>query len=196
MAVVRLEPVAMPSAPRTDGTVAPEVRIRQFQPSNQKQVADLFAAGMLYYADFYADALPNVHELWNSYVQESINDDLAKIEQVYIQPGGNFWVATVNDGNKEKVVGMVGLEKKPNGEGELRRMSVSSEFRRFGLGRQLVSHLEAWAKESGYSKVVLSTGAIMFNAVKFYPSIGYELTRTEIVSQDPEFEAHYFAKNL
>ncbi|TYZ59232.1 hypothetical protein PybrP1_010852 [[Pythium] brassicae (nom. inval.)] len=195
---VKLEAVVIPDIPRTPDAAPPEVRIRQYQLSDQQQVEALFESGMIYYADLYADTIPGIHNMWRSYVQESIDDDLSKIEQVYLTPGGNFWVATVtgaaNGDGKEKVVGMVALEKKADGQGELRRMSVSSEYRRFGLGRRLVAHLEAWAKENGYTKVRLSTGAIMKNAVKFYPSIGYELIRTEIVNVDPDQKADVLKK--
>ncbi|GAB9470006.1 N-acetyltransferase cml2 [Globisporangium polare] len=165
-----------------------EVHIRQFEPRDLKAVEELFSSGMLYYATFY----PDLYSIWEGYVNESIQDDIARIDEVYIAPGGNFFVATIED----KVVGMVALEKKPDGEGELRRMSVNAEYRRFGLGRKLVAHLETWAKSSSYKRVWLSTGANMTNAVKFYPSIGYEHYDTKVFSQDPYFEAYYFGKDL
>lgn len=179
---------ALPPASVTTAAVVPEVQIRQFETRDLKAVEELFSSGMLFYAASY----PDLYAIWEGYVNESLNDDISKIDDVYITPGGNFWVAIIED----KVVGMVALEKKPDGEGELRRMSVNAEYRRYGLGRKLVAHLEDWAKTSGYKRVWLSTGAIMTNACKFYPSIGYEHTRTEVFSQDPYFEAFYFAKDL
>lgn len=176
----------LPPAPIA--TTTDEVHIRQFEPRDLKAVEELFASGMLYYAAFY----PDLYSIWEGYVKESINDDIARINEVYIAPGGNFFVATI-DG---KVVGMVAIEKKPDGEGELRRMSVNAEYRRHGLGRKLVTHLETWAKMSGYKRVWLSTGANMTNASKFYPSIGYEHYKTEVFSEDPYFEALYFRKDL
>jgi GNAT superfamily N-acetyltransferase len=131
-------------------------------------------------------------EFWEGYVQQSIHDDLADIGGVYMKPGGNFWVATIED----KIVGMVGLEAKPNQEGELRRMSVNHEYRRYGIGRLLIAHLEAWAAANGFTKVWLSTGGVMTQARKFYLSLGYDHTKTEVYSQDPYFEAMFYAKTV
>lgn len=177
---------ALPPVPTA--TATDEVHIRQFEPRDLKAVEELFASGMLYYAAFY----PDFYYIWEGYVKESINDDIARIDEVYIKPGGNFFVATI-DG---KVVGMVALEKKPNDEGELRRMSVNAEYRRHGLGRKIVTHLETWAKTSGYKRVWLSTSANQTNASKFYPSIGYEHYKTEVFSEDLYFEVLYFRKDL
>ncbi|MEY4918799.1 MAG: hypothetical protein RL616_2712, partial [Verrucomicrobiota bacterium] len=63
---------------------------------------------------------------------------------------------------------MVALEKKENDDGELRRMSVKKEFRRYGVGKLLVTELEQWAKANGYKTVSLSTGQMVVVAQKFY----------------------------
>lgn len=166
----------------------PTVSIRQYRVEDRAVVLELFAAGMLYYADFY----PHYREFWADYVAESSEDDLANIHGVYMVPGGNFWVATIND----EVVGMVGLELKPEGAGELRRMSVKAGARRYGVGRLLVTHLESWAKNHGLKSVWLGTGAVMTQARKFYASMGYDQTKIEVVSEDPYFEAVLFTKTL
>uniref|UniRef100_K3XAQ9 N-acetyltransferase domain-containing protein n=1 Tax=Globisporangium ultimum (strain ATCC 200006 / CBS 805.95 / DAOM BR144) TaxID=431595 RepID=K3XAQ9_GLOUD len=168
-----------------EGSPSPVVQIRQYRSEDQTDVVKLFSAGMLHYAT------ENI-EFWEGYVQQSIHDDLADIGGVYMKPGGNFWVATIED----KIVGMVGLEAKPNQEGELRRMSVNHEYRRYGIGRLLIAHLEAWAAANGFTKVWLSTGGVMTQARKFYLSLGYDHTKTEVYSQDPYFEAMFYAKTV
>lgn len=187
-----------PCTAQDDATTSPEVRIRQFQPSDEEQVAQLYAAGIRYYERSYGEPHSDAIAFWENHIRKNVSDDLDKIEQVYLAAGGNFWVATVSEdgGNigKERVVGMVALEKKADGEGELRRMSVSSEFRRSGLGRRLVSHLEAWAKENAFKRVELSTASIMGNALSFYPSLGYTYARSEVLQAELGYEMVFFAK--
>ncbi|TMW58407.1 hypothetical protein Poli38472_009966 [Pythium oligandrum] len=125
-----------------------------------------------------------------------IKDDLASIQGTYFESGGHFWIATVEEDDHDVIVGMVGLEGKPNQEGELRRMSIKADYRRFGVGRVLVKHLENWAKENGMKKVWLSTFAAMKQACKFYEGIGYSYWKSEGYSRDPSFGVVYFEKDL
>ncbi|KAG1700691.1 hypothetical protein DVH05_011551 [Phytophthora capsici] len=105
------------------------------------------------------------------------------IRGTYIELGGNYWVATPSD-EPTLVVGMVGLEAKPNKEGELRRMSVKSSHRRFGVGRMLLSTLEQWAEEQQFNKIWLSTGSVMQKARDFYIRAGYIETSKYFLSED------------
>ncbi|GAB9470005.1 N-acetyltransferase cml2 [Globisporangium polare] len=184
--------------PSDTSELAKRIQIRQYEPTDQSHVEELFATGMR----FYAAKHDGYQHMWERYIQESIQDDLSKIEQVYIRPGGNFWVATLSAGGPEewtedKVVAMVGLEVKLGlREGELRRMYVGAEVRRCGLGKVLVKHLETWAKANGVDKVTLSTDAFMAEACKFYQSIGYEHTSTQVLREEPRYEALLFAKKL
>lgn len=141
----------------------------------------LFKDGMLNYPKSQQD--PRLHE----YIDNSLKTDLSDIAGTYITPGGNFWVATPRD-EPSLVVGMVGLERKPNAEGELRRMSVKSSHRRYGIGRLLISTLEQWAAEHQLGRIWLTTGGVMDKARAFYTSTGYTETEVIIVREEPPFE--------
>ncbi|KAF1331598.1 Gcn5-related n-acetyltransferase-like protein, partial [Globisporangium splendens] len=179
--------------------VQPVIQIRPFRLEDKEQVDALFVAGMLTYKDQVSEELL---EKLKPMLKGSLDDDLAKIEDVYKKPGGNFWVATTVDEQQEgsdrteKVIGMVGLEAKPNQEGELRRMSVHSAYRRHGVGRLLVTHLETWAKANGFVKVWLTTGGVMKQACRFYEALGFEHSNTVVVDEDPHMVALYFTKIL
>ncbi|GMF14195.1 unnamed protein product [Phytophthora lilii] len=121
--------------------------------------------------------------------------DLSNIQATYITPGGNFWVATPRSDPTE-VVGMVALEAKGDGVGELRRMSVKETYRRHGLGRLLVEELEKWAAKHHYEKVWLGTGAVMDKARAFYSSMGYTQTQRVVINEDPYVEGILFEKHL
>ncbi|GAB9469995.1 N-acetyltransferase cml2 [Globisporangium polare] len=177
--------------PPTAAAVA--IAICQFVPDDHAAVLALFQEGMLAYADHSAN------EGSLAYIQRSMETDLADIPGAFIHPGGNFWVAIATDREtgKTEVVGMVALEKKANdGDGELRRMSVKKEFRRFGVGKLLVAELERWAKTNGFNRVTLSTGQVMLAAQKFYLAAGFTQTETIVVCEEPYYADVRFVKRL
>ncbi|KAH7463598.1 hypothetical protein PRIC1_006698 [Phytophthora ramorum] len=166
-----------------------KIVVRQFRQEDILQVIQLFKEGMLNYPKNKQD--PRLHE----YIESSLKTDLSDIEGTYITPGGNFWVATPRD-EPTLVVGMVGLEAKPNNEGELRRMSVKCTHRRYGIGRLLISTLEGWAAERRLHKIWLTTGGVMDKARAFYTSTGYTETEVIVIREEPHFEVIKIEKVL
>ncbi|KAG7400932.1 hypothetical protein PHYBOEH_003843 [Phytophthora boehmeriae] len=179
----------MTAPPTPVNTYDMTIVLRQFRHEDLEQVIDLFKAGMLNYPAHQQD--PHLHD----YIAESISTDLSDVEGTYIASGGNFWVATPRD-DPALVVGMVGLEAKPNNEGELRRMSVKSSHRRFGIGRLLISALEQWAVEHKFRKIWLTTGGVMDKARAFYISVGYTQKEVILVGEDPPFELVKIEKTM
>lgn len=162
------------------------VTIRQYRPEDHRAVVELFSAGMLFYAT--AEDI----DFWESYVKKSIEGDIANIHEVYVQPGGNFWVATVAD----EVVGIVGFEVKSDHEGDLRRLAVKSSARGHGIGRLLVAQVEQWAKENSFKTVRLGTGKAMNLARKLYASLGYEYSHTVVFNRDPLLQELWLVKSV
>lgn len=56
---------------------------------------------------------------------------------------------------------------------ELKRMFVVQEARNKGYGRKVLIDLEKWATAMGYEHVILETGKVLFEAMSFYPKLGY-----------------------
>ncbi len=81
--------------------------------------------------------------------------DLNAIEAFYVVPGGIFFIAKDSQGN---VAGFVGLKYVSPGQAELKRLAVLPEYRRQGLGTQLVRSLIAWATDQGFETIHLWTG--------------------------------------
>ena len=129
----------------------------------------MFAQGLL---DFAGDYLPQVSD----YVRESLNDDLADIQANYLDPPGScFWVAVV-DG---EIKGMVGIQYRSDEEAELRRMSVASDARRQGIGRQLLETVEDFCRKWGYARIRLTTHMMLKPAIALYRKNGYCMVADE-----------------
>ena len=58
---------------------------------------------------------------------------------------------------------------------EVKRMFTDANFRGKGLATQVLTELENWAFELGYSKCILETGKRLPDAVRLYENRGYKL---------------------
>ena len=162
------------------------------------RVKTIFDIGMSY----YCDPLPNSSPLkkqWKDYIVQAINDDLSDINQVYLQNGGDFWV--IEDmKNDNSIVACVGVEKLNEKQCELRRMSVSPDVRRVGLGSMLVRQVEEFARMNCFEEILLSTGSPMMQAKELYGKNGFEkykeedLTSWALNEKGEKFGVVYFRK--
>ena len=107
------------------------------------------------------------------YVAGALEADCADIEAFYRGGGGDFWCAVMG----ADIVGIVVAERKSNEELELRRMSVSSRCQGCGVGSRLVRQLEAFGRDAGFKKVVLSCSTPQFGAIALYKANGFATTR-------------------
>jgi putative acetyltransferase len=57
---------------------------------------------------------------------------------------------------------------------ELKRMYVRPDYRRKGLGDQIVKHLEAYAQAQGIGIIRLETGIYQEAAIRLYERMGYQ----------------------
>ena len=124
-------------------------------------------------------APPALGAPFQSYIERAIQEELGKVEEYYFgREGQSFWIA-----GEERVLGMVGVEKSADDAGELRRMAVEKAHRRKGIGRELLATAEAFCRECGYRRVVLSTSELQVAAMRLYESSGYRLVREETAAQ-------------
>lgn len=66
---------------------------------------------------------------------------------------------------------------------EIRGIVVDANNRQQGVGRQLMLRAEKWALDKDYQIIRLRSGAERPEAHSFYPSVGYERTKTQHVYQ-------------
>lgn len=87
----------------------------------------------------------------------------------YADHGGAFWVAR-HDGT---LVGTCGVFPLGGGTLELRKMYLRSTARGLGLGATLLDTAVAWARERGFTRMVLDTTEQMTRAIAFYEANGF-----------------------
>jgi putative acetyltransferase len=58
---------------------------------------------------------------------------------------------------------------------EIKRMFVPENARGLGIATQILTNLESWASDLGYSKCILETGKILVEAIALYKKCGYQM---------------------
>ncbi|WP_100074203.1 GNAT family N-acetyltransferase [Chryseobacterium camelliae] len=127
----------------------------------------------------------NIQQLDNTYSDELINliltiqqkefnvpitiddqPDLKKVEEFYIESGGNFWGAFING----ELVGSIALVKFDDKAGAVRKMFVKKEFRgkEFNIAQELLDVLISFCRKTGIEKIYLGTVDILKAAIRFY----------------------------
>jgi putative acetyltransferase len=145
-----------------------QVEILPFKPENQGVVKDLILAGL--------------GEHWG-FIDPTKNPDLNHIAASYQDE--IFLVAWKND----EIIGTGALIRRSHGTAEVVRMSVANQYRRQGIGRQILECLIEKARSLGYNQIILETTQTWKDVMAFYLSFGFRITH----SQDGDV---YFALDL
>ena len=145
-----------------------QISIKPFESEDQEAVQSLILAGL---AEHWGDIDP------------TLNPDLNDIGAYY--ENATFLVAWFNG----RIIGSGALIPKSNQAVEIVRMSVSSEFRRHGIGKQILERLCQEAKEFGFQRIVLETNSTWSGVIAFYKRFGFRVTH----HQDGHFggEVHF-----
>ena len=73
----------------------------------------------------------------------------------------------------KKAVGSGAIRKYTQDTVEIKRMFVSENARKKGIGSMILIELETWAKEFGFEKIILETGNMLPEALKLYKKNNY-----------------------
>jgi GNAT superfamily N-acetyltransferase len=145
------------------------VIIRRYSPADRPAVLALFRAFMQELTP------PRLEREFAAYEETAVRDELGRIDEYYLsREGHGFWVA-----EKDRVIGMVGVEQRDQASAELRRMAVDAAHRRRGVARALLAVAEEFCRLARYRKVILSTSELQVGARRLYESSGYQLVREE-----------------
>lgn len=98
--------------------------------------------------------------------------ELLRIQEIYIETGGGFWVAAENG----RIAGSVGLMNSGSGIGIMKKFFVYEPYRSepHHLGRQLYRVLLDFAIAHGFRQILLDTPANTTRAHIFYRKAGFE----------------------
>lgn len=98
---------------------------------------------------------------------QTIYDDLNKLGEV------DTVLIAYND---KAPVGCGCFRKFSDNTIEVKRMFVEPAYRGQGVATQILSGLEAWAKEKGFTRAILETGRKQPEAIHLYERSGYAIT--------------------
>lgn len=103
---------------------------------------------------------------------EVLVDKIVSDYQKNFKPGREFcWIAEVDGQN----VGCVFVVEESASVAKLRLLMVTEEGRGMGLGRKLVQVCLDFAKDAGYSEMILWTNHVLLSARKIYESFGFQM---------------------
>ena len=106
-----------------------------------------------------------------------------------VPPAGSFLIAYLHG----EPVGCGAVKHHADAPSELKRMWVAESARGLGIGRRLLTELEACAIRSGASTARLETNRALVEAIAMYRSAGY----VEVPAfNDEPFAHHWFEKSL
>lgn len=74
-----------------------------------------------------------------------------------------------------RVAGLIVLKRNWNHYGYIEDIKVDRQFRRYGIGRQLIDKAKSWAKSGGMPGLMLETQNNNVQACRFYESCGFVL---------------------
>lgn len=113
-----------------------------------------------------------------------LRDAAAEVRPLYVQPSAGPIREPTNDslGRRDlyvaaflggSPVGCGALREFDRTTAEVRRMYVRPEHRRRHVGRAILGHLIANARELGYERIILETGNKQAPAIAFYENQGF-----------------------
>ena len=103
-------------------------------------------------------------------------DDLRAINDVYVAPGGCFYVVEEN----HRLVAMGALRIHGSREAEIKRMRVDPSSQRQGVGQLVIDALIRHARHAQIHRIFLDAGEQLVAARRFYEKNGFVEYRREI----------------
>jgi GNAT superfamily N-acetyltransferase len=142
--------------------------IRVFQKSDSDKVKE-----------FISDIIVNEFKFKLEF--NTLDSDILEIDKIYNKSNrGCFWVAetvvnTQQKQQKQKIIGTTAVRNLKQFEStcELKRMYVSNDFRRLGIGQKLLDTAIGFAKRAGYSRMVLDSSKALHAARALYLKSGF-----------------------
>lgn len=75
----------------------------------------------------------------------------------------------------DKAVGIGAYKEFEPNVAEIKRMYTIPEYRGKGIAKAILTELENWAREEGYTTSILETGFMQIDAIGLYHKLGYRV---------------------
>jgi len=156
------------------------MKIRDARDSDGERLAELINACYDEYAGCVLDIDGEVPEL-------------RAIATHHAGNGGRFWVAE----NDRRILGCVGVTPGPDNTFELKKLYVAKDARKMGVGKRLVSLVEAEAMSRGARAIDLWSDTRFEDAHRLYERRGYVRgAKTRELHDKSNSVERYFRKEL
>jgi DNA-binding MarR family transcriptional regulator/N-acetylglutamate synthase-like GNAT family acetyltransferase len=162
---------------RLAGAPLPAPAVRQWQPGDMGLIT---AQQAVYYRTVYA---------WGDTLEVLIGEITSRFVRDF-QPGREqCWVAERHG----ELLGSVFLVAESDRVARLRLLYVDAAARGHGLGADFVGRCVAFAREAGYSELVLWTHSVLTSARTIYADHGFEIEKVETHDEfgKPEQSEHW-----
>lgn len=95
-----------------------------------------------------------------------------KLVEKYKKENNKFWIAL---NSKNQIIGTCGGIHESDNILKMNCFYIDSKYRNFGIGKKLYNLFIEFAKEEGYTEVILCTFKEFDRAIRFYEERGFEL---------------------
>ncbi|CAN7552352.1 GNAT family N-acetyltransferase [Rossellomorea sp. LjRoot5] len=112
------------------------------------------------------------------FIDHTLNPDIHDISTEYDGTQHHFFVGKEND----HIICTGAIRKESEDTYHIVRMSVLSSYRKRGLGRFMLEHLENKARSLGAHRLILETNKQWADAIKFYKNNGFTYMEEDEVS--------------
>jgi N-acetylglutamate synthase-like GNAT family acetyltransferase len=149
-----------------------EVLFRSFQPGDR-------------------EAFRTLNEAWiekHFRLEEKDRETLGDPERHILAKGGHILMAE----RAGRAVGCCALIPLGHGRFEVAKMTVAESERGQGVGRQLLEHLVAFAREKSIARLYLETNSKLQNAIRIYEAVGFRHLPAEQVKPSPYRRANVY----
>jgi ribosomal protein S18 acetylase RimI-like enzyme len=137
-----------------------DIRVRSFDLRDQASCRQLYIDG----------------KIGGRPTEDDVRTDIDDIADAYMKNDGeHFWVAESDEG---QIVGMIGVQQHDKQSGRIRRLRVSIDQRRRGIGSALVEAALDFCRRRHYLKVTLDTFLDREPAVRLFEKFGFIHSRT------------------
>ncbi len=121
---------------------------------------------------------------WNSEFEAMVAEIVARFLREFDPAAERCWIAE----QAGQVIGSVFVTRHDERTAKLRMLYVDASARGLGIGKRLVEETLRFARDSGYTRMMLWTVSVLTDARRLYQAVGFQLVE--------EAPVHEFGKDL